>query len=206
MSLRDVFADRTDGAAAGLALGHQAAGARLLWVQDRLSRREGGRPHPAGMAALLGGPLVLLHLDVPRPADVLWAMEQALGCRGLSAVVGEIWGEPAVLDLTATRRLALRAERSGVQAWLLRHAATPSLSAARERWRLAAMPSAPSPDDPHAPGEALWRAELFRSRDRAAGMWLARCDPTKGLVLLRDAGEVGRPAPARPGPPVLRRA
>ena len=49
-------------------------------------------------------------------------MEQGAGCAGLSAVVGEIHGAPAVLDFTATKRLALRAEASGVPVWPIRSA------------------------------------------------------------------------------------
>nr|WP_245218724.1 hypothetical protein [Rubellimicrobium aerolatum] len=191
----------TDGAAPGFVLAHLTPGARVLWVQDRLSRREGGRPYLPGLTGLLGGPLELLHLEVPRAVDVLWALEQALGCAALSAVVGEVWGEPAALDLTATKRLALRAERGGGRAWLLRRAAAPALSAARERWRVAAMPSPPAPDDPHAPGEALWRATRFRSRRGALGEWLARRDPVqRGIAFLRpgDGWEALGAQAARP--------
>ena len=34
--------------------------------------------------------------------------------RRFRAVIGELWGDPAALDFTATRRLAVAAERSGV--------------------------------------------------------------------------------------------
>lgn len=201
-TLAEVFADTAaDGAGTGLVLAHLAGRARVLWVQDRLSRREGGRPYLAGIAAFLGGPLDLLHLEVARPADVLWAMEQALGCPALSAVVGEVWGDPAVLDFTATKRLALRAERGGVPAWILRRAATPSLSAARERWRVASLPSPPADDDAQAPGEALWRANLFRSRRGAPGDWLARRDPALGgLALLHRSVPEAGPALSRQDP------
>lgn len=190
-TLAEILADTpTDGAATGFALAHLAPGARVLWVQDRLSRCEGGRPHAPGILGLLGGGLDLLHLEVARARDVLWAMEQALGCPALSAVVGEVWGDPPALGFTATKRLALRAERGGVRAWLLRRAATPDLSAARERWRVGSFPSPPAPDDPHGPGEALWRAALFRSRRSTPGEWMARHDPAQGgLVLARGPGQ-----------------
>lgn len=174
----------TDGAATGFLMAQLGSGGRgpVLWVQDRLSRREGGRPYATGLAALLGRPVELLYLEVGRATDALWAMEEALGCPALSAVVGEVWGDPAALDFTATKRLALRAERGGVPAWLLRRSARPDLSAARERWRVAALPSPPDPDDAHAPGQPLWQAELFRARDRMPGAWVAQASRT-GLVL-----------------------
>lgn len=205
VTLAEVFSETaTDGAVTGFVLAHLAPGARVLWVQDRLSRRESGRPHLPGIVGLLGGGLDLLHLEVSRAADVLWAMEQALGCPALAAVVGEAWGEPPALDFTATKRLALRAERGGVQAWLIRRAATPDLSAARERWRVGALASPPAPDDPHAPGKAFWRATLFRSRRGLSGEWVAQHDPAQGgLLLASQAGpEAERgtlPRQRRPG-------
>jgi protein ImuA len=183
-TLCEVFAATpTDGAATGFVLAQLPSKGPVLWVQDRLSLREGGRPYATGLASLLGRPVELLHLQVGRPVDVLWAMEEALGCAALAAVVGEIWGDPPALDFTATKRLALRAERGGVQAWLVRRAAHADLSAARERWRLSALPSPPAPDDLRAPGAPLWQAALLRARGRVPGDWVAGHEPGRGLRL-----------------------
>lgn len=169
-TLAEIFAAHAaDGAATGFAVAHLQPQARVLWVQDRLSRREGGRPLAAGF----GVPVEMLTLEVGSARDALWAMEQALGCAALAAVVGEVWGEPRALDFTATKRLALRAEAHGVRAWLIRRAARPDLSAARERWRLASLSSAPPRDDPRAPGEPSWSANLFRGRGGRTGEWVA---------------------------------
>ncbi len=184
-TLCEVFAATSaDGAATGFVLAQLPPGRPVLWVQDRLSRREGGRPYATGLAALLRRPVELLYLELSRAVDVLWAMEEALGCPALGFVVGEVWGDPAVLDFTATKRLALRAEGSGVQAWLLRRAARADLSAARERWRVAALPSPPAPDDLRAPGDPVWHAELFRARGRMPGGWTARHDMRTGRTHL----------------------
>ena len=131
-TLAEVFAETaTDGAVAGFVCAHlHGATKPVLWVQDRVSRKEAGRPYLAGLPK----GLEVIHVDANRPRDVLWAMEEGLRCTGLSAVLGEIWGDPAVLDFTATKRLALRAERSGVPVWLLRGSAARPLSAARQRW------------------------------------------------------------------------
>lgn len=183
-TLAEVFATHAaDAAATGFAVAHLRPGARVLWVQDRLSRREGGRPIASGF----GVAVEMLHLEVAQARDALWAMEQALSCPALAAVVGEVWGEPRALDVTATKRLAMRAEAHGVRAWLIRRAAQPDLSAARERWRLASLPSAPPQDDARAPGEPSWRAVLFRARGSRTGEW--------------EAGPAG--VRWRPGEPVL---
>jgi protein ImuA len=149
----------------------------LLWVTDRLSRRENGRLHVPGLRTLsLSAPI--LHVEGSHPRDVLWAMEEGAACGGLSAVVGEIHGAPAVLDFTATKRLALRAEASGVPVWLIRSGDPGGASAARERWRVSARPSDAHPHDPGAPGKPVWQAELFRARARPPGLWEIRHDPT----------------------------
>src|SRR4029453_9962273 len=91
----------------------------------------------------------------------LWGMEEGLRCAAIGAVIGELWGDPAALDFTATRRLAVAAERSGVPCWLIRLSGTANLSGARMRWRIASAPSIANPLDPRAPGASAWDAELF---------------------------------------------
>lgn len=151
------------------------APAPILWIQDRLAEREVGRPCQAGLG--LHGPLLLMQLS--RPADVMMAAEEGLRCKALAAVVAEVRGDPPAMNFTATKRLALRAEAAGVPCWLIRHGAMPDLSAARDRWRISTLPSAANPDDPRAPGEPRWRLQLFRSRDKRPGEWVARHEPGK---------------------------
>ena len=171
VTLSEVFVETADAAAVGFVLAQLAKGpAPILWIQDRLSRRETGRPHLPGLGT--GRPLLLL--ESARPADVLIAAEEGLRCKALSAVVAEIWGDPPALNFTATKRLALRAEAVGVPCWLIRHGGTADLSAARDRWRIASLPSAPNPDDARAPGDPRWRLELFRSRGKQPGLWVAQ--------------------------------
>ena len=156
-----------DGAGSGFLLAALSDG-QVLWAQDRLTRREAGAPFLPGIGR------ALLRADLSRPADVLTAMEDALSSPAFAAVVGEIWGDPAALNFTATRRLAMRAEAAGRPCWLLRRAASVQASAARMRWRVAACPSDPLADDPAAPGDPCWRVELFKSRLSPPGEWLVR--------------------------------
>ena len=105
------------------------------------------------------------------PKAALWAMEEGLRCAAIGAVIGEIWGDPAALDFTATRRLAVAAERHGVAAWLVRLGGRANLSGARRRWRVASAPSLTHPLNHRAPGAAVWDAELFRARGATPGQW-----------------------------------
>ncbi|WP_238538259.1 hypothetical protein [Oceaniovalibus guishaninsula] len=162
----------------------------VLWVQDRRSIRENGRLHLQG-ATLTKTPLSILRVEVGHPRDVLWAMEEGASCAGLAAVVGEIHGAPAVLDFTATKRLAIRSEASGVPVWLIRSGDPGTLSAARERWRIGVRPSRTNPDDTGAPGTPLWEADLFRARGRAPGRWVIAHDPdaAHGFRLVSPSGD-----------------
>ncbi|MBD3664794.1 ImuA family protein [Sulfitobacter aestuariivivens] len=175
--LRDVISDAPfDAAITGFVLSClPGSAAPVMWVSDRMSQRENGRLYGPALAAF-GFKGKVLRVEVSHPRDVLWAMEEGAGCAGLAAVVGEIHGAPEVLSFTATKRLALRAEASGVPIWLIRTGEDGALSAARERWRLRSLPSAAHPYDPQAPGAPLWEAELFRARGRAPGVWRAGYD------------------------------
>ena len=138
----------------------------VLWIQERMAILESGRVHPPGL------PIAdIIHVEARDARSALWAMEEGLRCAGLSLVVGELWGDPAALDFTATRRLAVAAERSGVACWLVRLGGSANLSGARMRWRIASLPSLAHPLDPKAPGAPAWEAELFRARGAPPGRW-----------------------------------
>lgn len=138
----------------------------ILWVQERMAIIENGRIYPPGLRGI-----ELIHVEARDAKLALWAMEEGLRCSSLSGVIGELWGDPATLNFTATRRLAVAAERSGVPCWLVRLAGTANLSGARMRWRIASSPSIANPLDPRAPGAPAWDAELFRARGHQPGRW-----------------------------------
>jgi protein ImuA len=167
-----------DGGWTGFLLPQLAADKPLLWVQDRIAIREAGRVHPAGLPGL-----ALIHVEARDGRDALWAMEEGLRCSGIGAVIGELWGDPAALDFTATRRLAVAAERSQVPCWLVRLGGRANLSGARMRWRVASEPSLPHAFDFKAPGPPAWNAELFRARGFAPGKWSVACEADRFHLL-----------------------
>lgn len=185
----ETFCTTRDGAGTGLVLAQidaalsvaSGSGGPLLWVQDGRAAQEGGVPCQAGIAEL-GLKMPILRIAARNAADALWAMEEGLECTALSAVVGEVWGNPKALDFTATKRLALRSKRSGVPLWLLRPDGVADLSVAPDRWRVAPACSAGNPWDVRAPGRARWQAELFRTRRGAPATWVAEHDPAAHRV------------------------
>jgi protein ImuA len=191
-TLSELFAAHPrDGGWAGFLLAQLAADKPLLWVQDRMAILESGRVHPPGLPSQ-----DLIHVETRDARDALWAMEEGVRCAALSAVVGEIWGDPKVLDFTATRRLAVASERSGTPCWLVRLGGTANLSGARMRWRIASAPSLLNDLDPKAPGAPAWNAELFRARGMPQGHWTITHEADRFHLVAasgdRALGEVAR--------------
>ena len=154
----------------------------ILWCLQNQAM-DTGDLYPPGLAHLGLDPANVLAIRAKHDTDVQWVMEEALRCRALGAVVGEV----KTIDLTASRRLQLAAEASGITALLLRPSSGAlAPSAATTRWRLAASPSNPRGwiADLGEPGAVCWQATLFRCRGGAPGSWLMEwCDETGDLAL-----------------------
>ena len=136
-----------------------AGSGRILWC------RPGGQgfdamPYAPALAGLLDPARLWLALT-RRREQTLWAIEEGLRCASLAAVLGEI----DTLDLVASRRLQLAAEKSGVPIILLRTGErTASLtSAASTRWRVQSLASVSTPGLRDV-GAARWSIELLRDR------------------------------------------
>ena len=167
-TLSELFAAHPrDGGWAGFLLAQVDTSKPVLWVQDRMAILESGRLYPPGLPSQN-----LIHVEARDARDALWAMEEGVRCACLSAVVGEIWGNPTRLDFVATRRLAVASERSGTPCWLVRLGGIANLSGALMRWRIGSAPSLMNPLDSRAPGLAAWDAELFRARRFPPGAWV----------------------------------
>jgi protein ImuA len=177
--LHELFADSEEaGAGTGMALllarlaagpGRTGTGSKpLLWLRTEGSARMDGTPYGPGLAAIGIAPDRLLLGVMADMVALLQAALDGLRCPGLGAVVVEARGRQPLIDLTATRRLALAAEGSGVTALLARIGGDPAPSAAETRWRVAAAPSAPLPGD--APGHSAFDLHLLRRRAGPDGL------------------------------------
>ncbi|MDJ1009266.1 MAG: hypothetical protein QNJ13_15730 [Paracoccaceae bacterium] len=200
-SLHELFAATTPdaaaltGFAAGFACRVAGRGHKIVWVRQSFTDTETGGLFMPGLAALGLDPGRLVAVRVRRPEDVLRAGLEAARCGALGAVVIDIWGRPGVLDLTATRRLALAASRSGVTPLLLRTGAAPQPSVAQTRWQVAAAPSAPLAAN--APGRPAFAVTLLRNRAGASGQrWHLEWDHERQRF--GDLAALSRPLDAVP--------
>lgn len=140
-----------------------AGQAGVFWAGEEGAFAEAGAPYPPGLAAF---GLDLARLVVVRAAkreEALWAAEQGLGAPG-AVVICALGAGGKPLDLKASRRLLLFAERNRARCLLLRPNA--EASAAWTRWRVGPAPSVAHGRELGAPAYAL---ELVRSRSGPAG-------------------------------------
>jgi len=158
------------GAAAGFALTLASLAAepakQTLWIATDFGCLETGALYGPGLDQIGLDMERLLVVRVARPIDALFAAEEALKCRALSAVVAELNGEA---DLTATRRLTLAAREGGALGLLLRHKISDAPSAAFTRWQVAAAPSVP--DEFGGLGLTAFHLSLTRNRRGPCGAW-----------------------------------
>lgn len=144
-------------------------GRTVLWLRFRRSVRLGGVLQANGWAELGGAPLNAVVSAVSDRIMLLRAAVDALRCPALGAVIVESWGAMPELDMTASRRLALAAEKSGVPLFLLRCDASPVPSTAQTRWEVAAAPSRALPGN--APGRPTFDITLLRQKSGPCGLF-----------------------------------
>ena len=99
---------------------------------------ESGTPYGPGLDGFGLAPERLVTVAVAQRRDLMWAMEEALRCRAVGAVIGEL--RHGALDTVAVRRLSLAAADSGALALLLRAAPEDDASTAATRWVVGAAP------------------------------------------------------------------
>ncbi|OCW58340.1 hypothetical protein AWJ14_13485 [Hoeflea olei] len=176
---------RDIGAAAGFVLGlavragQAGRGGRqgVVWVSDPAARVDGGGLFPAGLAQHGLDPSLITMVE---PADLqgaLWAADEAADCAGLAALVLQIRGNPARFDITATRRLMLRARQSGVLALVLRQSGEEEASAAATRWRVNTEISGTDDLDQRGVGAMRLSLTLERNRTGRTGHWFVAWNP-----------------------------
>lgn len=108
-----------------------------------------------------------VFIDLQKEKDVIWAMDEALKCGALSAVVGEL----REIDFRSSRRLQLAVEQSQVTGFILRNNyRNLNTTACVSRWKITPLPSELEDDLPGI-GFPKWRVELLRIRNGKSGAW-----------------------------------
>ena len=150
----------------------------VLWCLPRYKAADSLHGQALAMLGLDEEALVLARAK--DETEVLWAMEEGLGCADVAAVVGAV---AAPLGLTAERRLQLAAERGGTTGFLLQPGpAVAASTAAVTRWCVGSLPSAAPAWA--GPGRPRWSLTLDRCRQGNTRSWIVEwCDETRDLRL-----------------------
>ena len=179
----------------------------IIWLTGREP------PYPHGLASFGLDARRLIFAATRRERDLLWAMEESLKVPGIAAVVAEV----SAVDLTATRRLQLAAEKGGGAGFLLRRqeggveggveggmGVGMAGTACATRWRVMPAPSLPQNGLPGL-GPPRWHVELLKARGgRPAVMtleWRNGAFHAAAAPTASHAAMEARPArgPGRPG-------
>lgn len=194
--LHELFASEPDDA--GSVTGFAAMlsvrlGGGIIWLRQEGTQKASGRLHAAGLMEIGLDPARMIMAVLPDPLSVLRAAADVVRCPEVGVAVVELWQRPPALDLTASRRLALAAEASGVTILMLRVDAAPTPSAAQTRWAVRSAASAPL--EANAPGHPTLEIELLRQRGRpAGGRWHVEWDRERAVFLAADIFAADRPA------------
>jgi len=187
-------------AAIGFALSLAAAWASapgVIWAGEEGVFAEDGAPYPPGLAQFGLDPRKLIVVRAAKREECLWATEQALSARG-AVVICALGARGKPLDLKATRRLLLFAERNGSKCLLVRPLA--DASAAWTRWRVA--PAASDAEEREL-GPPAYAIELLRNRAGPSGArftieWNAHARVFRERDVARDLSAASGDGPADP--------
>lgn len=161
-------------------------GGACLWIglSDHVS--------PLALKAFGVEPERVIFLHLLKDKEVLWAMEEALKCGGLSAVIAEV----SELDFKQSRRLQLAVEHSKVTGFVLRNRSHKiANTACAARWQISPLPSEPVDGLPGL-GFPRWQVQLLRVRNGKPGSWVmewsvGRFHVVEDLVVLNTERMVG---------------
>ncbi|MGF7082731.1 ImuA family protein [Mucilaginibacter sp. UYCu711] len=151
----------TSGLMGGITAFLMKNGGACLWISN------GRKLFPPALMTFGVVPDKVIFIDVARERDVLWAMEEALKCEGIAAVIAEV----REISFAQSRRLQLAIESSKVTGFLLR--TDPSklgTTTCVARWQITSLPSRLIDELPGV-GHPRWQVNLLRVRNGNPGSW-----------------------------------
>jgi len=122
--------------------------------------------YPPSLKQFFLSPEKIVFIRVGKEKEMLWVIEEALKCEGISAVVGEV----KELSFLESRRLQLAVERSRVTGFIIRNTSKQNINACVSRWRVSPIPSDLYSKLPGV-GFPRWNIELLKIRNGKPGVW-----------------------------------
>lgn len=151
----------TNGFISGLLSPLMQRGGACLWVSNKRTI------FPPALKLMGIEPDRVIFIDLAKPKDVLWTIEEGLKCNSLSAVVGEL----QELSFTDSRRLQLAVEQSKVTGFIHRYQPkNENAVACVTRWKISSLPGVVNGDMPGV-GNPKWNIQLVKVRNGKPGIW-----------------------------------
>ena len=151
----------TSGFMGGILASLMKQGGTCLWIG--VSRKL----FPASLMAFDVEADRVIFVDLQREKDVLWAMEEALKCEGIAAVIAELRD----ITFAQSRRLQLAVENSKVTGFLLRNDPRKvGTTTCVARWQITPLPSELEEGLPGV-GFPRWQVALLKVRNGNPGSW-----------------------------------
>jgi protein ImuA len=151
----------TGGFIAGILSSLMQSGGASVWISSS------GTIFPPALRYFGIDPDKIIFIELQKDQEILWAMEEALKCDGLAAVIGDI----SELSFTASRRLQLAVEESRVTGFLLRsNPRSLATTSCVTRWKITSLASEPAGAMPGI-GFPRWNVELLKVKNGKPGNW-----------------------------------
>ncbi len=140
--------------------------APMIWVTEQR------QIFPAGLLSFNIDPSQIIFIHPANAKENLWVTEEALKCKGISAVVAEMNG----LSFMHSRRLQLAVEKSQVTAFVLNYKkGGAENNACISRWKVRTAKSFIVDEQPGV-GNPVWDVHLEKIRNGKPGHWLLQWD------------------------------
>ena len=151
----------TSGFVAGVLGSLMRSGGAAIWISDSKTI------FPPALQSFGIAPDRIIFIDLHKEKEMLWAMEEALKCEDLAAVIAEI----PDITFMVSRRLQLAVEQSQVTGFILRRdPRNVNTTACVTRWKISPLPSELTDDMPGV-GFPRWNVELLKVRNGKPGNW-----------------------------------
>ncbi len=151
----------TSGFVSGILASLMRKGGACIWINSSK------QIFPPALKSFGIAPEKIIFINLKKEKEILWAMEEALKCEGLAAVIGEM----QELSFTASRRLQLAVEKSQVTGFIFRNKPrNVNITACISRWKITPVPGE---FEDGMPGVSFprWKVELLKVRNGKSGNW-----------------------------------
>ncbi|WP_018616611.1 ImuA family protein [Segetibacter koreensis] len=121
---------------------------------------------PPALKAFGIEPDKIIFIYLQKEKEILWAMEEALKCEGLAAVIAQT----QEISFTASRRFQLAVEQSRVTGFIIRRNPRNLATTCVTRWKITPLSTNTENDLPGL-GVPRWNVELLKVRNGTPGNW-----------------------------------